>query len=80
MPVEWLRHCDVFSDLPPSYLDWVAFDDDEIVGRVMQYQHGREQCQWLRSIRGGRRPRPSSTVVIEFKDFEMALACYHSPE
>jgi|tagenome__1003787_1003787.scaffolds.fasta_scaffold20764338_2 hypothetical protein len=47
MPVEWMRHCDVYPDLPPSDLDWVAFDGDQIIGRVMQYQHGKEQGRWL---------------------------------
>ena len=50
MPVEWMRHSQVYRDLPPSDLDWVAFDRDEIVGRVMQYQHGKEQGQWLWSM------------------------------
>jgi hypothetical protein len=50
MRVEWMRHSDVYPDLPPSDLDWVAFDGDEIVGRVMQYQHGKEQGRWLWSM------------------------------
>jgi hypothetical protein len=35
-----MRHSDVYRDLPPSDLDRVAFDGDEIVGRVLQHQHG----------------------------------------
>src|SRR4051794_37199519 len=50
MMVEWMRHCDVFTDLPPSDLDWVALDGDRIVGRVMQYVSGRESGLWLWSM------------------------------
>src|SRR4051795_4807724 len=50
VPVTWMRHSDIYRDPPPSDLDWVAFDGNEIVGRVMQYQHGKEQGQWLWSM------------------------------
>jgi hypothetical protein len=45
-----MRHSDVYRDLPPSDLDRVAFDGDEIVGRVLQHQHGQEHGQWIWSI------------------------------
>jgi hypothetical protein len=45
-----MRHSDVYQDLPPSDLDRVAFDEDEIVGRVLQHRHGQEQGQWTLSM------------------------------
>jgi hypothetical protein len=50
MPLEWMRHHNVFTDLTPSNTDFVAFDGDRIIGRVMQYVCGRESGLWLWSV------------------------------
>jgi hypothetical protein len=47
MPIEWMRHCDVYPDIPESDVDFVAFDDDQIVGRVMQFEFGPENGVFL---------------------------------
>jgi len=45
MPIEWVRRSDMFPDLKPSKVDFVA-----IVGRVMQFDSGPERGRWLWSM------------------------------
>jgi uncharacterized protein (DUF1330 family) len=45
----------------------------------------RRQRRGVSEIRGGRFEAPEGTprsrnIVLEFKDYDTALACYHSPE
>ena len=47
MPVEWMRHSDVYRELAPSNTDWIAFDGDRSVGRVYQFKAGTEKGLWF---------------------------------
>jgi hypothetical protein len=50
MRVFWMRHCDVYPDIPRSETDFVALDGDTIVGRVMQFEFGPEVGVWFWSM------------------------------
>jgi hypothetical protein len=50
MSIEWMRHCDVYRDIPESDVDFIAFDDDQIIGRVMQFEFGPENGVWFWSM------------------------------
>ena len=43
MTITWLRTSDVFPDLKRSDTDFTAFDGEEIIGRVYQFQSGPEE-------------------------------------
>jgi hypothetical protein len=47
MPVEWMRHSDLYRELPPSNVDWIALDGDRSIGRVYQLTAGPEAGLWL---------------------------------
>src|SRR3954469_12034121 len=68
----WIAHIDVSN--PEGYKDYVA------ANAVPLRKYG---AKFL--IRGGSFENPegnvrSRNVVLEFKDYETALACYNSPE
>ena len=47
MAVFWMRHCDVYSGVPESDVDFIAFDGDQIIGRVLQFPFGPETGVWF---------------------------------
>jgi hypothetical protein len=57
MEVFWMRHCDVYPDIPTSDVVIVALDGSTIIGRVMQFEFGPEVGIWLWSMTVTR-PRP----------------------
>ena len=68
----WIARVDV-SD-PEGYKGYVAANAEAF---------GKYGARFV--VRGGRFEAPEGTprarnVVIEFKDYDTALACYHSPE
>lgn len=68
----WIVRADV--SYPEAYKAYVAANDDAFVkyGAKRLVRSGR-----CRTMEGTSRAR---NVVLEFKDYETALACYHSPE
>lgn len=68
----WIAHVDVTD--PQNYQRYVAAN----AAAFSKYN-----ARFL--VRGGRFETPEGTsrsrnVVLEFKDYDTALACYHSPE
>ena len=68
----WIAHIDVSN--PDGYKDYVA------ANAVPLKKYG---ARFL--VRGGKFENPEGkvrarNVVLEFADYETALACYHSPE
>ena len=58
-----------------GYKDYVAQN-----GRDLQEIRRADSSCAAASIEAKEGPRRSRNVVIEFKDYETALACYNSPE
>ena len=68
----WIAHVDVTD--PEGYKEYVA------ANAAAFHKYGGKFI-----VRGGRFEAPegqarSRNVVLEFKDYDTALACYHSPE
>ena len=68
----WIAHVDVTN--PDGYKDYVA------ANAVAFAKYGARFI-----VRGGRFEAPEGkprarNIVLEFKDYDTALACYHSPE
>ena len=68
----WIAHVDVTN--PDGYQGYVAANAAAFTKYGARFV-----------VRGGRFECPEGTsrsrnVVLEFKDYETALACYHSPE
>jgi hypothetical protein len=47
MPVEWMRHSDMYRELSPSNIDWIALDGHRSIGRVYQITAGPESGLWF---------------------------------
>jgi hypothetical protein len=62
MSVFFMRHCDVYRDIPESDVDFVAFDGDQIVGRVMQFEFGPENGVWFWTMTVTRPGPPSDAT------------------
>ncbi len=46
MTIYWRPHHEWNSNLPPAP-DFIAFDDEELIGRVFQIQYGQGQGRWV---------------------------------
>jgi hypothetical protein len=50
MPIAWMRSADLYPDAGYPPTDFVAFDGEEIIGRVYRIRHGTEQGLWFWSM------------------------------
>ena len=69
----WIARVDVHND--GGYKEYAAAER-----RDLQEIRRPVLCARRQVRRRGRRKPRSRNVVIEFTDYETALACYHSPE
>jgi hypothetical protein len=59
--IAWMRHCDVYPDIPESDVDFIALDGDAIVGRVLQSEFGPENGVWFWTMTVTRPGQPGET-------------------
>ena len=50
MQISWIRSADVYPDARYPDTDFIAFDGEEIIGRVYRIRHGTEQGLWFWSM------------------------------
>jgi hypothetical protein len=43
MPIAWMRSAYLYPDAGYPPTDYVAFDGEEIIGRVYQIEHGKDE-------------------------------------
>jgi hypothetical protein len=48
--ITWMRSADLYPDGRFPDTDFVAFDGEEIIGRVYRIRHGKEEGLWFWSM------------------------------
>jgi hypothetical protein len=50
LQISWMRSADMYPDAGYPDTDFVAFDGEEIIGRVYRIRHGTEEGLWFWSM------------------------------